>query len=123
MVEIKLNESIKLHEMIKSWEMDMGESFTDYFMHDHVNDKSWAFWLLGKGFKEHANHIIDEILAGETCIDQEVLYHIYPEYEEGDGNWLEESCDKNSLIWSEFLTDTEFYLIKINEFLNEDEDE
>lgn len=39
-----------LKDRIIAWEHDAGESFTDYFMHDNVADRSWAFWLLGKGY-------------------------------------------------------------------------
>ena len=111
----------ELCEKIRDWEMDAGESFTDYYMHDNVKDISWAFWLLGKGFTEHANIIIDEILAGETCIDQETLYGVYPDYE-GE-KWVEESYDKNALLWAEFLVATPYYLNSVLEFLKSEEND
>lgn len=109
----------ELTEKIGKWEHSAGESFTDYFMHDNVKDNSWAFWLLGKGFTEKANEIIDEILAGNKCIDQEVLYEIYPVYNDEDNNFSEDNYDKNMDLWAEFLSATPFYLNKVTEFLKE----
>lgn len=108
----------ELADKISEWEHNAGESFTDYFMHDNVKDNSWAFWLLGKGFAERANEIILEILAGNDCLDQELLYEVYPTYDEDD-KWIEESDDKNRLLWAEFLIGTPYYLSKTLDFFNE----
>lgn len=118
---IEKNAAQEIFDKIKEWEHSYGESFTDRFMHDNVRDNSWAFWLLGKGYAEHANAIIIEILAGDTCIDLEVLYNIYPEYNDEDGaDWNEENYYKNAMLWAEFLVSTPFYLDKVNEFFKED---
>ena len=110
----------ELIEKINNWVENAGESFTDYFMHDNVKDTSWAFWLLGKGYTEHANKIINEILAGETCIDQEILYEIFPEYVGGETiSWSRDNYDKNLVLWAEFLVATPYYLNKVTEFLTE----
>lgn len=114
----------ELEEKINDWEADAGESFTDYFMHDNVKDNSWAFWLLGKGFTERANEIIDEILKGETCLDQGLLYDVHTNYDDDFkeiGDWKENS-DKNVKLWAEFLVSTPFYLDKITEFFKKEEE-
>ena len=102
-------EEIKLGfiDEIGNWEEETGESFTDRFMHDNVKDLSWAFWLLGKGYTEHALEIIKEIEAGNTCIDQDVLYDIYPDWEDQD---------KNIEIWAEFLAATPSYVERTRKF-------
>lgn len=105
----------ELHDNITDWEGDCGESFNDYFSHDHINDASWAFWLLGKGFHIQANLIINEILTEKTCIDQEILYDVFPTYDEDD-NFIEENYDKNLMLISEFLVSTPYYLKMINEW-------
>jgi hypothetical protein len=105
----------ELASKISKWESEAGESFTDYFMHDNVADNSWAFWLLGKGFTEHANQIIDEILSGNTCIDQGTLYDVYPEYND-KGEYNHGSWDKNASLWAEFLVSTPFYLDRVIKF-------
>lgn len=104
----------QLTETIKDWELDFGESFPDYFMHDNVNDQSWAFFLLGKGYVERANQIIDEILKGNKCIDQELLYEVYPM-----DNWTEEQHSKNVSLWAEFLVSVPYYMEKVTKFLEE----
>tara|TARA_R110000782_G_scaffold54693_2_gene115737 strand:+ start:2078 stop:2533 length:456 start_codon:yes stop_codon:yes gene_type:complete len=112
---------VEMDDMIGKWESEAGESFCDNFMHDNVADNSWAFWLLGKGFTEIANEIILEILSGNQCIEQELLYEIYNTY---DGEtWIQENYNENMLLWAEFLVSTPFYLEKtLNFFKDEDND-
>jgi hypothetical protein len=110
----------ELADKIHQWEHNAGESFTDYFMHDNVKDNSWAFWCLGKGFNEHGNNIIRELLAGNTCLDQELLYEIYPTYDTDESDkWIPENHHKNVLLWAEFLLDTPFYFNKVKNFFDE----
>lgn len=112
----------ELVKRIQEWEGDHGESFTDYFMHDSVKALSWSFWLLGKGFTEHALNIIRGIENGKTYFDQEELFSIYPEYEyseEGNSSWSEENYDKNVEIWAEFLVATDSYQERVNRFFKE----
>lgn len=112
----------ELFDKINAWVENAGESFTDYFMHDNVKDNSWAFWLLGKGYTEHANIIIVEILGGNNCIDQEVLYEVFPEYLDDEGSvWSRENYEKNVMLWAEFLLSTPYYSDKVNKFLNKNE--
>lgn len=95
---------------IRSWELDAGESFTDYYMHDRVKNVSWAFWLLGKGFSERANTLIDLIQSGQQYIDQELLYELYDQdITEGESSWDEEVHKKNILVWAEFLIASDRY--------------
>lgn len=95
---------------IIQWESEMGESFTDYFMHDNVKNVSWAFWLLGKGHTEFALTIIKEIEAGETCIDQDTLYDVFGE------DW-----EKNVEIWAEFLSATNSYIDRTSKFFKDND--
>lgn len=97
-----------LAEAIHKWEQNAGESFTDYFMHDRVKDVSWAFWLLGKGYSERANMLIDLIQAGNKCIDQELLYHLHMTEE-----WDEELYSKDIDLWADFLTASDRYFKEI----------
>lgn len=107
----------QLFDKIQTWEADNGESFNDYFSHDSIKDSSWAFWLLGKGFHEHANGIINEIMASTMCIDQSTLYEVYPEYDEDD-NFIEENYDKNLMLISEFLVSTSYYLKLVTDWFD-----
>ncbi len=114
---------LELFDKILEWEHKVGEYFPDYFMDGTVKDASWAFWLLGKGYIKHANLIIDEILKGEKCIDQELLYEVYPTSEPETGNYIPEIHDenyhKNIMLWSEFLTSTPYYLNLTLEFFED----
>lgn len=107
---------------IIEWEHDAGESFTDYYMHDCVREVSWAFWLLGKGFVERANQILNEVEADtKYCLDQELLFDIYPSYvdyeKESCGySWNEENYHKNVRLWAEFLVSSDIYLRRITEW-------
>ena len=104
---------------IFEWEREAGESFTDYFMHDSVRDVSWAFWLLGKGFVERANEILNEVNADKKlCLDQELLYDIYPSYEGKDCSWNEDNYYKNVRLWAEFLVSTDIYFQRITEWFD-----
>ena len=96
-------------DQIKKFEYEAGESFADYFMHDNVKDLSWSFWLLGKGFTERALEIISEIEKGETCIDQELLYFIYPDPDDTN----------NIYLWAEFLSATPSYITRTQRFFKE----
>jgi hypothetical protein len=104
----------ELFQKITDWEIDVAESFNDRFSHDSISDQSWAFWLLGKGYIEHANKIIDEILKGNKCIDQDLLYNVFTD----DLEW-EEALDTNTKLMAEFLTSTPYYTNKVTEFFNE----
>lgn len=109
----------ELVNKISEWEHEAGESFTDYFMHDNVKTLSWAFWLLGKGFTEHALVIIRGLEKGETYFDQEELFEIYPEHSYEDGKepeWNPDSYEKNTEIWAEFLVATDSYQERVLKF-------
>jgi hypothetical protein len=114
---------IALADKIREWELSAGESFTDYYMHDSVKDVSWAFWLLGKGFTERANELIDLIQAGETCIDQELLYEIYPQdITEGESSWDSDIHSANICLWAEFLVASDRYWKDITEWFADQND-
>ncbi len=112
----------KIFDQIIEWETKAGESFNDYFSHDSINDVSWAMWLLGKGYKEHATKIIVEINAGNRCIDQNVLYELKPVSEYADDLTREEVNDNftyNMKIMAEFLAATDTYRTKFNNFIKD----
>lgn len=103
----------EIFDIIAKFEMEQGESFNDCFSHDNISDNSWAFFLMGKGHVEHGNKIIDEKLKGNTCIDQELLYHVKPtgesdlDIKENYENW-----EYNMTLMAEFLAATQYYTIK-----------
>jgi hypothetical protein len=117
----------ELRDKILDWTYHAGEDFFDYFAHDQVNNTSWAFWLLGKGFSEHANKIIELHVKDKGYVGQEELYQIYPEYialKEPDqyGNetqFSDENYHKNIELMAEFLLATPHYTTKVNKWFEE----
>lgn len=52
----------KYASFIKTWEYSVGECFLDYFFEDTVFINSWAFWLIGKGYINRGNFLIESIV-------------------------------------------------------------
>lgn len=99
---------------IREWELSAGESFTDYYMHDRVKNVSWAFWLLGKGFSQRANFLIDMITASQY-LEQDILYDLYGDLEA----WNETTHMQNVQLWAEFLVASDRYWKDITEWFAE----
>lgn len=110
----------KLAQTLRDWEMDAGESFTDYYMDARVKPVSWAFWLLGKGHTEKANKLIDAITARDY-IDQTELFHIHYSDEISWSDW--DAADaiyfKDFLIWADFLCASDRYFNDIKGWLED----
>jgi hypothetical protein len=120
------NKTKELFDKICNWEQETGESFIDYFMHDHVLDSFWAFWLIGKGYHERGNKIVELLVAGETCLDQALLYQVHSAIIVDDyGIDVEpfdtELFDKDAMLWAEFLTATPHYYNRITTWFKENE--
>jgi hypothetical protein len=118
----------ELFEKIRDWEFDAGEGFYDYFAHDNVSNVSWAFWLIGKGFIEHGNAILEEHdKEGNTTnyVGQEELYEVYPIYQGvnqyGDPKYVEENHEKNLMLMAEFLLATNIYTKRVMDWFKENE--
>jgi hypothetical protein len=102
-------------EAIRNWEMDAGEGFTDYFM-DNWPVGSWAYWLLGKGYTEWANNIIN-LYEKKQYVSQDTKFEWFDTYQEGD--WNEEVYLRNVRVWAEFLVESDQYFRRVNEFFDE----
>lgn len=105
----------QLFKKITDWEFDAGESFYDKFCHDNISALSYGMYLIGKGYLEHGNKIIDLYLE-DTCVDQEEQYQIYPEYEYDETDYEsfnDENCDKNLDIMIQFLLDSKNHYMKL----------
>lgn len=109
----------ELVKLIFEWEREAGEDFMDYFLHDNVKPLSWSFWLLGKGFTEHALNIIIKLERGESYFDQDELFEVYPEEED---QWLEVRT-KNTNLWAEFICATASYRQRFKDFITDHEED
>lgn len=114
-------------DFIIDWESYAGEEFLDYFMDDAVFVNSWAFWLLGKGFNQRANFLIESILNDHIDnLDTDSKYHInltdlylFPDENEihaintveyrDDEKLHNELFEMDVKLWVEFLLSTKVY--------------
>lgn len=110
-------------DFIINWEYAAGEEFLDYFMDDTVFVNSWAFWLLGKGFNQRANFLIESILNDHIDnLDTDSKYHInltelylFPDENEihasstVDEKLHNELFEMDAKLWVEFLLSTKVY--------------
>jgi hypothetical protein len=107
-------------EAIRGWEMDAGEGFDDYFMATWPAG-SWFYFLLGKGHTEWANKLINDYESkGHVCQEEQFIgFNCYPEATiTSDGPWSEEQYLKNVRVWAEFLTESDQYYRRVNEFID-----
>lgn len=115
-----------LAKALRAWEMDAGESFTDYYLSGAVKPVSWAFWLLGKGFVGKANPLITRINNGERYIDQDEMFHVF--YDPDRQSWDDwDHADriyfKDFKLWAEFLTASDRYFDDICAWLKDKYDD
>jgi len=107
-------------EAIRKWELDAGEGFDDYFMASWPSG-SWFYFLLGKGHTEWANKLINDYESkGYVCQEEQFTgFNCYPEATStSDGPWSEEQYLKNVRVWAEFLTESDQYYRRVNEFID-----
>lgn len=118
----------KLVNQIRDWEMDAGESFTDYFFDRYSYGHEWNDFLDSKGF----SHIVEEIKADRyvlpsghvlSCTDQQLKFEPYNSAWEACGNgWSEDEYRRDVALWAEFILMDEELLEECEAFLNgEDE--
>lgn len=127
-------------QKIKNFEYEAGESFTDYFMDDEVFKTSWAFWLVGKGYIERGNAIVNEINkrgGPNGWSDQEFCFNVHTaplklieDYKDDYacglvpieitiGSEYDKALEKDYRLWAEFLLSTDRYKTPFLKFLLE----
>lgn len=124
MIEVS-QENIDLYAArIKNFELEAGESFTDYFMDGEVFAGSWGFWLIGKGYTERGNAIINAYNKANKkhWSDQELCFAVnasplrwdmdskefYPWQLDRDIN-LDLAINADYKLWAEFLISSDRY--------------
>lgn len=107
----------ELTQKLIDWEINAGESFMDYFLHDNVKASSWGFWLLGKGYIDFGNNIISKFIKDEY-LEQEELFDVFgADIDDDSDKW-----NKNFELWAEFLLATPTYTERVYDFLKDDEE-
>lgn len=105
---------------IIEWEIDNTAIFADKFMQTNIDNGAWAYWLLAKGYVNHANEIIMDLLSGDKDLPTHILYEVYDETTEPP-HICEQNMIKNFELIAEFLVETPQYLEKLNNFLENKE--
>jgi hypothetical protein len=118
MIERNVESMIKA---IRDWELEAGESFTDYFL-DNYALGSWAYFLIGTGeYADWGNTIIkvkNETVGG--YVDQDVKFEWFDPYcNEGLPGWCEETYLKNVKVWAMFLIASDEYYERVNNFIDQ----
>jgi hypothetical protein len=99
---------------IRNWEIEAGEDFCDYF-ESNINEVNFIFWCLGKGYltEEQVNiwnrRKLSTSFTEILCSEEEFSVI----QEDGD-----EEYDKAYRILAEFLSSTDEYQKRVDEFLS-----
>lgn len=108
-------------ERIRDWELEAGESFNDYFMHDYTDYENWGHFLIDHGLVQRGELILKWYIKDEiNKQDQNTLFNMYSgtlkysaEYDtfyfdddEFEGDW-EELYHKDMLLFAEYILSDE----------------
>lgn len=119
-------------EAIRKWELNAGESFTDYFLDQYSymrnnGENRWIEFLYSKGMNDIAMRIEEDVYvlnAGKVleCSDQELKFEPYTQkaYDDGIG-WNEETYRKDVALWVEFINEHSDILAAYECFIDEEE--
>jgi hypothetical protein len=120
-------------DAIRKWELNAGESFTDYFLDQYSyirnnGENRWIDFLVSKGYKELAFEIEEDsymLNNGKIleCSDQELKFEPYTQkaYDDGIG-WNEETYRKDVALWAEFINEHSDILAAYECFIGEDDE-
>jgi len=112
----------ELLDKIINWESENGESFNDYFSHDKIDARNWAYYLSQTGHEDISLMINEECDKNSRgwCLDQELMFEIYPCYDE-DGKFNAQNYNANFSILVNYFFERGELLQEVIEFLNQEE--
>jgi hypothetical protein len=96
-------------EQIRDWELNAGESFTDYFLDSYSYDDAWLVFLESKGYHDLVQEIKEDVYTMRDgtvlgCTDQQLKFEPYSTAQENDGGpWDEDIYRKDVALWAEFI--------------------
>lgn len=113
----------EIFKLIREWEMNAGESFTDYFGSD-MNELTFMTWCFGKGYinREQYNLWVKNM---HTLEGNDANYYVYNGYGEDvpwaviSSDWNEEDFEKAYMVLAEFISEIDAYQIRLKKFLEE----
>jgi hypothetical protein len=120
-MEMKTKEEI--FESIRNWEIDAGESFVDYF-DGRLNEVNYLFWCLGKGCitsEQFQSWEEEDIAFSNDIVFGTENYSVVqePDFDFSNREVYDEAYDKAMMILAEFLSSTQTYQRRVEEFFKE----
>lgn len=107
-----------IYKLIRNFEYEMGESFTDQ-NESIVNDKCLMFWMLGKGYID-GSKIVAYTKARFTELNN-VLCGYENEFALFPYGQCEEECHFKAMeILAEFISEVQIYQDRLKEIIDED---
>ncbi|MFQ3543474.1 hypothetical protein Q7A53_05260 [Halobacillus rhizosphaerae] len=115
-----------IYKVIINWQMEMGEDFLDYF-ESNLTIPSYMFWCLGKGYlsKERFNEWEKQKSLGNFESDS-AMSVVYNHYDNDNGfavvhsdDWEEEKEKEAYMILAEFISESNTYKTRLNDFLRD----
>lgn len=117
-----MNQIEQLVERIRNWEMDAGESFTDYFLDMYSYSELWLEFLGRKGFTDVVAEIRADVITLSdgvvlSCTDQQLKFE--PHSSAAHDGWDEAVYLKDVALWAEFILEHEDITRECEDFLSE----
>lgn len=114
----------QLAHRIREWEMDAGESFTDYFLDSYSYTRTgggWISFLLEKGYSDLVEEIEADVYVMQDgtvlgCTDQQLKFEPNTSLME---QWDEDLYFKDVLLWAEFMLENEDIMKDFQDFLED----
>lgn len=105
----------QMYNDIRAWEMDAGEDFLDYF-DGSLNEWNLMFWALGKGYitEEQIQSYEKETIPSTSFLLGDEDYSIV---NEGQYNDFDDALEEAYMILADFLTSTDTYQKRVDNFL------
>lgn len=116
----------KMVDEIRGWELEAGESYTDYFFDRFSYDGKWLTYLESKGFKGVADEVrADTWQIGDRVMlstDQQLKFEPHSsalaEANNYEGHyWNEETYCLDVALWAEYILTNEDILKDHKEFM------
>jgi hypothetical protein len=114
----------ELANRIRNWEIDIGESFCDYFT--NINAPSFMFWCLGRGYltKEKFNMWEESFSTNKHGKADDFNCFLYNEHNDPDAqfavviseDWNEHSSFVAFRIFAEFCLGSTIYMKRLEDF-------
>lgn len=119
----------KLVDEIRGWELEAGESYTDYFFDRYSYDGKWLEFLELNGFAATAQEVREDVYVysdgtKSKCTDQQLKFEPFSEALAQANNyegqyWNEDTYRLDVALWAEYILLNERILVAHKEFLAE----